>query len=330
MVKFSRITGKTLACKRFWLDGQGDETSACLKKEVCATLGSGKVEIVEVADLSAFLAVRKDATPFQAFTYGTPMNGKPVQPFKSRFAVGGAIARTREFFAFAGPGIFFVDVDEKDRTPHECDGLLARCYPAWSRCQRVWLPSSSSFIRKKSGEVLIGPGGWRGYATIDDAERIPDLTRLLHFQLWECGEGKIVVGAAGQRLDRSLIDRSVSTPEHLDFVAEPDLGDGLERFSPDPLFIGSGILSTEDWKAVPPYKEWKADNAALGRAWEAAKGEARAKTREAAKGLGVAPELLERIHETGSLPPNFPIRTADGSLSTVGVLLDRGTEVLRP
>ena len=41
---------------------------------------------------------------------------------------------------------------------------------------------------------------------------------------------------------------------------------------------------------------------------EGCKGEARAKTREAAKGLGVAPELLERIHETGTLPPNFPVR----------------------
>ena len=50
---------------------------------------------------------------------------------------------------------------------------------------------------EEDGEVLIGPGGWRGYAIIDDAERIPDLTRLLHFQLWEIGEGKIVVGKAG-------------------------------------------------------------------------------------------------------------------------------------
>ena len=205
---------------------------------------------------------------------------------------------------------------------------LVQGVSCWGGCERVWIPSSSAFIRRKGGEELIGVGGWRAYCVIDNGERIGNMTHFLHYRFWELGEGRIVVGSAGQRLDRSLIDKSVSVPEHLDFVAVPQLGDGLERFAPEPQFIGpAGLtLSTAALGTVQPYKEWKEGSQLYKAAYAAQEGLARLTTDKAAEGLGVSKKALWSIHERSELPPDWPIKFGDGSSLSVSFLLDHGEE----
>ena len=85
------------------------------------------------------------------------------------------------------------------------------------------------------------------------------MTDYLHYRLWELGHGHVAVSKSGARLDRSLIDRCVSSVEKIDFVAEPMLSDGLERFAPEPVFIGpeGAQLATAFIGTVQPYKEWR-------------------------------------------------------------------------
>ena len=322
----SQITSDTLACKRFWLE------DGALKGESAARLRSGQVEVFECATLRDFVAMREAVTSNQCFTYGTPINSKKVQRISPKaLASGDSIARTRQHFSFpqGEPGLFMVDIDQHEdaRSAVECDALLCRCYPAWSRCQRVWVPSSTAFLRTTGGRELIGIGGWRAYAIIDDAAKIPDLTLFLHQQLWAIGEGRIEVGKAGQRLDRTLLDRSVSTPEHIDFVAAPELGEGLERFAPAPEFIGSEDvqLSTADLGEVESYRDWRANCERFQNSWKFLEPEAKQKARAAARSLKVSDRIMWEAVDGGVLKPEFKL-TVMGWTTTVGELLDHCTE----
>ena len=218
MLKFSRITSDTLACKRFWLE------DGVLQKETAAQLRNGSVEIVECSGLREFIELREAAGPKQCFTYGTPRNGRQRQRLTCKGREGpNSVARTRKAFSFSKkPGRLhdrYRPGRDPIRTHLECDELIGRCFEPWRYCQRVWVPSSTAFLKG-----FRDIGGWRAYAIIDKGSRIPDLTRHLHYQLWTIDEGRVVLGKAGQRRDISLIDRMVSTPEHIDFVAAPQLG----------------------------------------------------------------------------------------------------------
>ena len=148
-------------------------------------------------------------------------------------------------------------------------------------------------------EGLSRHRGLAGYAIIDKGSRIPDLTRHLHYQLWTIDEGRVVLGKAGQRRDISLIDRMVSTPEHIDFVAGPKLEriseayPSLERCAPPPCFIGpeKAPLRTKGLGKVPSYQDWK-------RSYEPLNGPGRHLSRS----LGSSPEKPRRLWTSRSLP----------------------------
>jgi hypothetical protein len=323
---FSQLTSNALACKRFWLEG------AELKHESAARLRSGTVEVFECATLRDFVTMREAVTSHQCFVYGVPANGKKVQRVSPKaLATDESIARTRKAFTFpeGEPGLYMVDIDQHEnaRSASECDALLCRSFPAWSRCQRVWIASSSAYLRKTDGRELIGIGGWRAYAIIDDAARIPDLTLYLHQQLWAIGEGRIEVGKAGQRLDRTLIDKCVSTPERIDFVAAPELGEGLERFAPAPEFIGpeDAQLSTADLGEVEPYREWRKNCERFQNSWKFLEPEAKQKARAAARALKVSDKVMWDAVDGGVLKPEFKVNMGSGVV-TVGELLDHCTE----
>ena len=116
------------------------------------------------------------------------------------------------------------------------------------------------------------------------------------------GHGEIKVSKSGARLDRSLIDTSVASPERLDFVATPILEDGLERFAPEPQFIGpaGATLSTGLLPNVPTYKEWRKADPAFTAAWNGSEKEAKTASDAEASRRGLPADDLWRIHETHS------------------------------
>ena len=246
---------------------------------------------------------------------------------RTKAAFGPGISRTKADFKWpVGPGILFLDVDEPGHTVAELDQLLTAALPIWAACERVWIPSSTAFIRSASGEELVGFGGWRAYAIVDDAEKVPDITRYLHQRLWQAGHGRIAISKSGARLDRSLLDLSVASPEHLDFVSAPVLEGGLERFAPEPAFIGpaGAMLSTAFLPPTPTYKEWRKSDFIFLAAWKGAETEAKASSDAEAARRGLSVEELWRIHETFILPRTWPVTLSDGQQTTVGQLLDFG------
>ncbi len=326
--------------KRFWLDGGTD-----LALRSAANIYEGSATVVEVEGLKAFVRTRAKLPDTYAHCYGVPKLYSATRR-KFRLAIqakssGETIARDRAHFEFreGQPGIWFLDYDRPADKPEarrgwpEIDEIIAEVIPGWTKAERVWLPSSSAFLYRGEAE-LIGPGGWRCYCVVDDASAIPDAMDFLHQGLWKAGHGRIDVGSVGQRLDRSLIDKTVAQPERLDFTASPILGDGLERRAPDPAFLPGGILATKGLKAAQPYKEWRRKDGAFQAAMEAALPDAERLCKAAASKAahvrgaqtGRMEAVLWRAANSFELSGDFVLELQDGTQMTVAELLDSGTE----
>ena len=311
-----------LACKSYALDDAGK-----LSKMAAAQIYSGRAHIETFASLREFVDSRALADTQTAYVYGVPANGERSQRIRTKAAEGPGISRSKADFTWPdGSGILFLDVDEAGHTVAELDLIMTTAFSPWAACERVWIASSTAFIRKEGGETLVGDGGWRAYCVIDNAAKIPDVTRYIHYRLWQMGHGAIKVSKSGARLDRSLIDTSVASPERLDFVATPILEDGLERFAPEPQFIGpaGATLSTGLLPNVPTYKEWRKADPAFTAAWNGSEKEAKTASDAEASRRGLPADDLWRIHETHILPRTWPVTLDDGSQTTVGQLLDFG------
>jgi hypothetical protein len=124
---------------------------------------------------------------------------------------------------------------------------------ALSCAARVVRPSTSSgLFRPDTGERFGGSQNVHVYVAVADGTDIERALKTLHDRLWLAGLGYFVVGAAGQLLDRSIIDAAVFGPERLVFegapVIEPPLAQDAELRRPQP-FKGD-VIDTE--KAIPP------------------------------------------------------------------------------
>ena len=216
-----------------------------LVKKSAAQIYEGEVCRVEVAGLAGLLQLIKELRSNEALTYGVPEveHARLVTQKAKALNRGGAICRDRQHFRFAEgkPGVMMLDHDPRPGHPpksrEELDAILCEVMPELAAVARVWRPSSSAFIYSADGTELIGSGGWRGYAVVDDASAIPALGAELYQRLWAAGHGYVQVAKSGALLDRSIIDASVWQAERLDFAAAPVLGQGLERRPPCELIL---------------------------------------------------------------------------------------------
>ena len=106
--------------------------------------------------------------------------------------------------------------------------------------------------RADTGERLPGSDGIHVYLAVADCTDIERFLRVLHERCWIAGLGWYMVGAGGQLLDRSIVDRMVGAPERLVFEGGPILDPPLEqdRGSRRPVAVNGDILDT--MKACPP------------------------------------------------------------------------------
>jgi hypothetical protein len=87
--------------------------------------------------------------------------------------------------------------------------------------------TSSGLSRADTGDQLPGSNGIHVYVLVKDgrdAERFP---KTLHYRCWLQGLGWMMVSAAGQLLERSIIDRMVYAAERLVFEGPPILAPPL-------------------------------------------------------------------------------------------------------
>ena len=145
------------------------------------------------------------------------------------------IARTNSNIAYSRgtPALALLDFDAKGMPPEVADRLnqvggfwpaLLSMMPALEGAAKVTRPSTSAgLVRADTGERLSGSGGQHGYVVAMSGGDIGRFLRALHDRCWLCGYGWMMVGTAGQFLERSIIDCSVGAPKRLVFEGAPVL-----------------------------------------------------------------------------------------------------------
>jgi hypothetical protein len=176
----------------------------------------------------------------------------------------GIIARTNDFvFYRAGqPALALIDFDAKGMPHHvkarikETGGLwpaLVSVLPALAQVARIERKSTSAgLFRADNGEPLSGSGGVHVYVAVENGADIERFLKTLHKRCWLAGLGWMMVGSAGQLLDRSVVDRMVGAPERLVFEADPILVDPVaqDKAKRQPSVTEGTILDTA--AACPP------------------------------------------------------------------------------
>ena len=330
---------KGYATKVFDLDDKGQ-----LRKRSAANIYEGEAERVSISDLKELKELIENLPSSSALCFGTAEKQKARLLTQEALRAGSypdAIARDREHFSFrkGQPGILMLDCDPHPGKPalhwKDIDQSIAQIVPRWSETGRLWRASSSAFIYTSDGCELIGTGGWRGYAIVDDAAAIPAVGARIYQRLWELGLGNIVISKAGQAFDRSLIDTSVWQPERVDFAAEPVLESGLVRRAPQPVLLGSvPLLASAGIRAALTLREWRQSSELLNKAKQDVEPEVIA-TRKAfvaahadalvAQKLNMSEKRLralwKRAVEHHVLTSDFVLHREDGSTITVGEIL---------
>ena len=314
-----------------------------IEKTSIAQMTRGAAELVEVVGLSGLRDLLDGLPRNAALVYGVAAAHPQAEIVRDPDLPKhpGAISRTRRFFGFRrAPGVWMLDYDPQgDETPVAPADLLATfrgLAPCLAAVPILWRASASSGIAR-AGEA--GPlKGQRLYVPVSDAARIPEAGKALTALLWAAGHGRIIIGKAGQALERSVFDAAVWQPERLDFAAAPAVGQGLNR-TVAPSFIDGDAdgpcLDLRDLIAAADGTIRQHADAARKAARAAAKpqlDEARESWVEAtAAGLVQEEdeEKREKVRATlrravvkRELTGDFPLLAADGSTPTVGDLLD--------
>jgi hypothetical protein len=221
--------------KRISLDANGkliSDGSACV-------MGSGSAWRTELSDMTSVASHIAKLGPSEAIALGRLRHDLPAKVeivTKAKLnGAQGAIARTGEFIAYA-PGahaLLLIDVDTKGMPDsvraRVAASLVAGCaiasvVPDLGTCGCVVRPSTTTGVsRTDTGEALPGSEGRHIYILVCDGADAERALRALHDRLWLAGYGWMMIGAAGQLLDRSLADRMVYAPERLVFEAAPVL-----------------------------------------------------------------------------------------------------------
>jgi hypothetical protein len=145
------------------------------------------------------------------------------------------IARTAGHIAYA-PGaqaFALLDYDTKGM-PSAVRGRLDTLGGFWpallsvapdfaSGARVVRRSTSSGIARSDTGEMLPGSDGVHVFILIKDGSDTERFLKTLHDRCWLAGLGWMMVGAGGQFLERSIVDRMVYAAERLVFEGPPIL-----------------------------------------------------------------------------------------------------------
>ena len=329
---FTSITPKLLS-KRFSL------TEGKLTKTSSADMSEGHAKLVSCRDLVEFDKYLNTLLGSQALVYGVAP-GHPNATIRAADKLQpGDIARTKTYFQFAqAPGIMMLDHDGTiDGAPIEADVLHARlieAVPELAAASMLWRVSASSCITNAADETLSGIKGQRLYIAVQDASLIPEAGKALVNRLWAAGMGWIEVGKSGQSLRRTLVDHSVWQANRLDFAGPPELATGLRRMPPASRPFGDPTVLFDLGRIKADADTLRKANTAQSTAISDAKPalvEARATyiaitapAMAARRGISVeaAQTILQRATDRQVLAGDFELLAQDGSIVTVGELLD--------
>jgi hypothetical protein len=146
-----------------------------------------------------------------------------------------AIARTTEYIGYrpGEPALALIDFDKKGMPANivsrvdELGGLwpaLLSVVPEIEKAASLVRSSTSAGLyRTDTGKKFPGLGGSHVYIILQNGSDIERFLKALHERCWLAGFGWMIVGAGGQLLERSIVDRVVGSPERLVFEGPPVL-----------------------------------------------------------------------------------------------------------
>jgi hypothetical protein len=230
-------TEGSLLTKRISINPDG---SLCSDGSACI-MSSGAAERAIFDGLDGFAACISGLRPHEAIALGALRDDLPARVrIVTKDKLNGhdapdLIARTGNHIAYR-PGqsaLALVDFDTKgmpDAVKQRIEQLggfwpaLVAVLPELKSVGSVFRRSTSAGLnRTDTGERLAGSDGAHVFVLIADGADAERFLRALHARCWLHGLGWMMVGAAGQLLERSLVDRMVGAPERLVFEGAPDV-----------------------------------------------------------------------------------------------------------
>ena len=137
-------------------------------------------------------------------------------------------SRTKEECTYpAAPGLMVIDNDFAKATGDTLKAIAATA-PAMLKAGHISKGSSGSYITAADGTELRGCKGEHLLTGVIDATDIPRASEALHVRCLLGGSDHTYVGAAGQILERSPVDTTVSSPWQPVFLAA-HLDEGLSQ-----------------------------------------------------------------------------------------------------
>lgn len=124
---------------------------------------------------------------------------------------------------------------------------LVLVLPELASTARVTRRSTSSGIyRSDTGAKLPGSDGVHVFVLVKDGTDAERFLTTLHERCWLAGFGWLMIGAGGQLLERSIVDRMVAAPERLVFEGAPVLEPPLaqDQQSRRPIVTEGDVLDT--------------------------------------------------------------------------------------
>ena len=241
MIELTRLTkiGGPLT-KRIELSADGkliSEGSACIMSSGCAQ----RVRFDRLDDVAQLI---QSLGSHEAIALGSLRPDLPDQvevTTQDRLAKmngsapAGLVARNSNHVSYrAGqPALALLDIDTKGMPAavrariEEIGGIwpaLVSILPALATAGRIARRSTSAGLsRADTGEALPGSNNMHVYLEVQDGADVERFLRTMHDRCWLAGFGWHIVGAGGQLLERSIVDRMVYAAERLVFEGPPVL-----------------------------------------------------------------------------------------------------------
>ena len=327
----------------------GVDENGKMTKQAAANMTRGEAKTVQVTGLAELRDTLASLPSAQAVAWGVTKSLDTINLCTEgdhEAQAQGAIPRTRKHFRFPSgmPGVMMLDHDGvadgmADLLPDQFRQRLIDAVPALAAAPMLYRPSASAGCIRADGTMLTGLTRHRLYIPASDASKIPEAGKVLEMLLWASGNGWCVVGKAGQKLKRTLIDGSVLQPERLDFAGPPVLTHGVTRPNCAGRIYGDeagqfDLAHILDLKNATLEKKAKAAITAAEKAVHTECDAARAAwVQEQAPGLaqrrGIALRqavtTLDRAAVFQVLTGDFELTMQDGSTVTVWQILDDPT-----
>ena len=255
--------------KRITLSTDGSinsDGSACL-------MANGNARRMPIVNAGQLAALIENLASNQAITLGRlrPELADDVQIITKDKLNGGAalnvIARTADKIVFTAgqPAWALLDYDQKGMSADVAARMeqhggfwkaVVSVVPALAKIARVERASTSAGLyRSDTGEQFPGSGGQHVYLAVKDGADIERFVKTLHERCWNAGFGWFAIGAGGQLLNRSIIDRMVGTPERIVFEGDPVLEPPIaqDQEARRPIAFDGAIFDTME--TCPPLTE---------------------------------------------------------------------------